>query len=186
MEWIQRNPKTTIGLSALAVLVVVILVWGMTGGSGDKSALGTPLATPTATPTHRLTVLPTPSATPSSVSGLMQALSASDGSQFGTFGDGSTQSLTRHRVTVSAGSDGPMMAIGWWIPLADGPRKGSDTSKSRSFHHSDVTWGDGDLARVLAFGGPYSLKTWCTVTVDGRVTERQEAKGPWARVFCQG
>jgi hypothetical protein len=187
MEWIQRNPKKTVGLAALAVLVVVIIIWGTSGGSDSgKSTLGgPPLATPTATPSDKLTAFPTPSDLPSSASDVMQALASFD-AQHSAFGDGSSSSLSHHRVVVAAGSDGPMMAVGWWIPLADGKRQGADTSKSKTFRHSDTTWGDGDLARILAFGGPYSRTTWCTVTVDGRVTERQEAKGPWSRVFCQG
>jgi hypothetical protein len=191
MEWIQRNPKATVGLSALAVLVVVIIVWGTSGGSGspDKSTLGgPPLATPTATPTNKLTVLPTPSAVPTSVDSLLQGLQGDGNGAFasGFGGSGSSQSLPRHFVSVAAGSDGPMMAVGWWIPYADGERKGGTKAPGRSFRHSDHTYGVADVARILAFGGPYSRNTWCTVTVDGKVTDRQEADGPYAKVFCQG
>ncbi|MGY2877152.1 hypothetical protein ACVW00_004342 [Marmoricola sp. URHA0025 HA25] len=191
MEWIQRNPKKAAGLTALAVLVVIVLVWGMSGGSGTPSGgstPGAPLATPTATPTHELSVLPTPSSPATGASDVLQALTANGSFDSKSFGkpSGSSQSLTRHHVTVTAQSDAPLMAVGWWIPFADGARTGSDTSGSRSFHHSDGTYGDADLARILAYGGPYSKKTWCTITVDGKVTERQEAAGPYAKVFCQG
>jgi hypothetical protein len=188
MEWIQRNPKKAAGLSALAVLFVIVLVWGVAGGSGTPSSgSGAPLATPTATPTHELSVLPTPSAPGTSASDVMQALTSNGTGSFSqSFGSGSSSSLNRHSVTVTAHSDGPMMAVGWWIPFADGARTGSDESHSRNFEHSDKTYGDSDLARILAFGGPFSKRTWCTVTVDGKVTERQEAAGPYGRVFCQG
>jgi hypothetical protein len=186
MEWIQRNPKKAVGLSALAVLVVVVLVWGMSGGSGaPSSTLGGPsLATPTATPTHVLSALPTPSAVPTSTSDVLQALTAA-GSGSSLVGSGASHSLARHRVVITARSDGPLMAVGWWIPFADGERKGADTSHASSFTHGDMTYGDVDLARILAYGGPFSTTTWCTVAVDGKVTERQEAKGPYAKVFCQ-
>jgi hypothetical protein len=189
MEWIQRNPKKTVGLAALAVLVVVIIVWGTSGGSDSgKSTLGgPPLATPTATPSDKLTVLPTPSAVPTTVGSVLQGLDGNGNGAFtADFGQGSSKSLPRHSVSVDAGSDGPMMAVGWWIPFADGDRKGGAKGPGRSYHHSDHTYGDADLARILAYGGPYSRKTWCTVTVDGKVTERQQAKGPYAQVFCQG
>jgi hypothetical protein len=190
MEWIQRNPKKAVGLSALAVLVVVVLVWGMSRGSGTPSTLGGPsLATPTATPTHILSALPTPSAVPTSTTDVLQALTAggSGTSKTQAFGaGGSSHGLTPHHVVVTAQSDGPLMAVGWWIPFADGARKGADTSGSKTFSHGDHTYGDSDLARVLAFSGPISKKTWCTITVDGKVTERQEARGPYAEVFCQG
>ncbi len=190
MEWIQRNPKKTVGLSALAVLVVVVLVWGMSGGSDPRGSTlgGPPLATPTATPTHQLTVLPTPSAVPTSVGSVLQGLDGSgNGSFTSSFGaNGSSKSLTSHHVVVKAGSDGPLMAAGWWIPFADGERKGGKKSPGRTYQHADHTYGDSDLARILAYGGPTSRNTWCTVTVDGKVTERQQAKGPYAEVFCQG
>jgi hypothetical protein len=190
MEWIQRNPKKAIGLSALAVLVVVILVWGMSGSgspSGEPTLGGPSLATPTATPTHVLSALPTPSAVPTSTTDVMQALNAAGSSEDQVFGaGGSSHGLTPHHVVIAAQSDGPLMAVGWWIPFADGERKGSDTSGSKTFSHADRTYGDNDLARILAYGGPNSKRTWCTITVDGKVTERQEAKGPYAEVFCQG
>jgi hypothetical protein len=194
MEWIQRNPKKAVGLSALAVLVVIMVVWGMSGGSGSPSAeptLGGPsLATPTATPSHKLTALSSPSATavPTTQSALMAALENGGGSATSTaFGHGSSSHLAHHNVVVRAGSDSEMMAVGWWIPFADGERKGGDGSKPRTFRHADSTWGDpGTLARILAYSGPFSKKTWCTITVDGKVTERQEAPGPYAQVFCQG
>jgi hypothetical protein len=121
------------------------------------------------------------------VNGVMQGLDSSGNGAFTKgFGTGSAKSLPKHHVVVKAVSDGPMMGVGWWIPFADGERKGGDSSKSKTFSHSDVTYGDADLARVLAYGGPYSKRTWCTVVVDGKVTERQEAKGPYGQVFCQG
>jgi hypothetical protein len=190
MEWIQRNPKKTVALSALAVLVVVVLVWGMAGGSGSPQSEptlgGSALATPTATPTHTLSVLPTPSAVPTSVGQVLNAMPAAGGAADSFGAGGSSKSLTRHHVVVTAQSDGPMMAVGWWIPFADGDRKGGKKAPGRTFSHADGTYGDGDLARILAYGGPYSTKTWCTVTVDGKVTDRQQARGPYAEVFCQG
>ena len=74
MEWIRRNPKKAGGLSVLAVVCLVVLVWGLTGGSGKQAdepatlGLPSPLATPTQTPSRSLNGLPTPSGTPTSVS----------------------------------------------------------------------------------------------------------------------
>lgn len=188
MEWIRRNPKSAAGLAALMALLLVVLVWGLGGSDSpgeDEPTLGAPLGTPTPTRAP-LTVLPTPSGVPTSVDEMLNAF-PSGASTSGAFGaSGSSKSLTRHRVTVTARSDGPMMAVGWWIPFADGERKGGEKGPGRSYQHSDGTYGDADLARVLAYGGPNSRRTWCTVTVDGKVTERQEADGPYAQVFCQG
>ena len=189
MEWIQRNRKKAAGLAGLVVVVVLVLVWGASRSGSPKqpATLGGPgLATPTATPGGLLTGLPDPSAVPTSQSGVLDALAA-QGASVGSssFGHGSVKSLTKHHVTIAAGSDGPLMAVGWWIPLADGQRKGSDTSHAKQFSHSDTTYGDGDWAQLLAFGSSTSKKTWCTITVDGKVVDHQEGQGPWVRVFCQ-
>ena len=191
MEWIQRNPKKTVALSALLVLCLVLLVWGLSGGgdSADSTpTLGGPsLATPTTTPSEHLTVLPTPSGLPTSVGGVMQGLDSSGNGVFTeSFGSGSAKSLAKHHVVVKAVSDGVMMGVGWWIPFANGARKGGEVPKSTTFSHSDTTWGDSDLARILAYGGPNSKKTTCYVIVDGKVTEKETAEGPYGQVFCQG
>jgi len=192
MEWIQRNPKKAVALSALLVLCLVLLVWGLTGGGDDSPdsspTLGGPsLATPTATPSQHLTVLPTPSGMPTSVDGVMQGLNSSGKGAFTkSFGTGSSKSLPKHHIVVKAVSDGEMMGVGWWIPFADGERKGGEAPKSKTFSHSDTTYGDADLGRILAYGGPTSKTTTCMIVVDGKVTEKQTAKGPYGQVFCQG
>ena len=174
MEWIRRNPKKAGGLSTLAVVCLVVLVWGLTGGSGtqvdEPSTLGlpSPLATPTRTPSRSLNGLPTPSGTPTSVS------------------SGGVNGLPAHSLVISAGSDGPLLGVGWRIPTADGKRAGKDTSYQKSFRHATTVYGRPDYAQLYTRVGPDSSHVWCTVTVDGKVTERQEAHGPWGAVFCQG
>ena len=45
MEWIQRNPKKAVALSALLVLCLVALVWALSGSNddpSDSSTLGGP------------------------------------------------------------------------------------------------------------------------------------------------
>ena len=192
MEWIQRNPKKAIALAALAVLVVVVLIRGMSGGSGSPSTepilSGPSLATPTTTPTHRLTVLPTPSGTPTSIGSVMSGFPASGmgGIAPGMAGNGLSNGLPPHRVVIAAGSDGPLLGVGWRIPTADGGRSGKDTSYRSSFRHVATAYGKPDYAQLYTMVGPDSTHVWCTVTVDGRVTERQDARGPWSQVFCQG
>lgn len=189
MEWIRRNPKKAVALAALIVVCVLGIVWVSSGGddSPESETLGGPaLATPTATPSERLTVLPTPSAVPTSIGDALAGLEASDGAFGINPGSGSSKSLPKHHVVVKAVSDGELMAVGWWIPFANGPRKGGEAPKSKTFSHGDTTYGSSDLARILAYGGPNSRHTTCTVLVDGKVTEKQSAEGPYAEVFCQG
>lgn len=189
MEWIQRNPRKAVALAALIVVGVLGIIWASSGGddSPESETLGGPaLATPTATPSQRLTVLPTPSAVPTSIGDVLAGLDSSAGA-FGTNpGSGTSKSLPKHRVVVKAVSDGQIMAVGWWIPFANGERTGGEVPKSKTFSHGDTTYGSSDLARILAYGGPESRHTSCMVLVDGKVTEKQTAEGPYAEVFCQG
>jgi hypothetical protein len=197
VEWIRRNPKAAAGLSGLAVLCAVILVWGMSGGSRSASAdptLGGPsLAVPTITP-HRapLTGLASPSGTPTSMAGGMAGFSSSGFSSSGSSagsglgGPGFHDGLPPHHIVISAGSDGPLLGVGWKMPTADGPRSGKDLSGRRTFRYSTTVYGKPDYAQLYTYDGPESSTIWCTITVDGKVTEHQVAKGPWGQVFCQG
>lgn len=192
MEWIQRNPKKAVALSALAVLVVVIIVWGASSRSDTPAAeptLGLPSpALPTTTPTRKLTALPTPSASPTSVGDAIAGFPSSGMgiAAAGGAGTGFSNGLPRHRVVISAGSDGPLGGVGWRVPTADGDRVGRDTAPGSSFSHTSTAYGPPDYAQLYTYVGPESSKVWCTVTVDGKVTDHQEAKGPWGQVFCQG
>jgi hypothetical protein len=195
MEWIRRNPKKAAGLSALAVLCLVILVWGMSGGSGKAAqdpTLGLPdptgLATPTKAPTHALTGLAAPSASPTSVEQAIAGFPSAGMGNIGPglLGSGGANGLPPHRVVIEAGSDGPLLGVGWRIPTANGARKGKDLSYKNWFRHSTTAYGKPDYAQLYTRVGPDSSVVWCTVTVDGKVVEREEAHGPWGGVFCQG
>jgi hypothetical protein len=197
MEWIQRNPKKAAGLAALVVLVLVIFVWGMSRGSSAPAAeptLGSPtmLATPTTTPSRLLDGLPSSGVSPTGgATSIAQALNAFPSAGMGNIGpgligSGGTNGLPPHRVVIEAGSDGPLLGVGWRIPTADGARKGKDLSYKKSFRHAATAYGRPDYAQLFTRVGPNSSVVWCTVTVDGKVTERQEAHGPWGGVFCQG
>jgi hypothetical protein len=191
MEWIQRNPKKAVGLSALAVLCVVILVWGMSGGgssspSAEPTLGGPSLAVPTATPSKKLTALPSPGS-PTSVGSFQDFPTAGMGNLApGLLGSGGSNGLPPHRVVIAAGSDGPLLGVGWRIPTGDGARKGKDFSYRKTFRHSTTAYGRPDYAQLYTRVGPDSSYLWCTVSVDGKVVEREEAKGPWGGVFCQG
>jgi len=193
MEWIQRNPKKTIALAALAAIVVVIIVWGASGGSSEARTTppadeSTALAFPTTTPSRSLTALPTPSGTATSISSIVNGFPSAGMGTIGPglLGSGGANGLPPHSVVIQAGSDGPLLGVGWRIPTADGARQGKDLSYKSSFRHATTAYGKPDYAQLFTRVGPKSSVVWCTVTVDGKVTEREEAHGPWGGVFCQG
>ena len=100
MEWIRRNPKKAAGLSALALACVVILVWGVTNGSGKADpTLGVtaPLATPTQAPPRSLTGPLAPSAAPTSVDQVVGGLPSTG--MGGISGVGATK-LARYGASI--------------------------------------------------------------------------------------
>ena len=188
MEWIRRNPKSAVALSALVVLCMIVLVWGMSGGSGRPSADATLDGPTLPAPSSTLTVLPSPSGTATSASGALTDFPAAGmgGLGPGLAGSGMNSGLPAHRVVIAAGSDGPLLGVGWRIPTADGARGGTNRSYKSSFRRAATAYGRPDYAQLYTRVGPDSSEVWCTVTVDGRVVERQVARGPWGQVFCQG
>ncbi|HEY0902914.1 MAG TPA: hypothetical protein VGE14_03410 [Marmoricola sp.] len=192
MEWIRRNPQKA-GLSVLAALLLAALLWAFLGGPGSSpgGTLGAePLATPTVSSTPRLdpadlpsgeNVAPTPPA-----SGLAAQPPAGMSNPPGLVGSGFTNSLERRHVVIEAGSDRRLQGVGWRIPLADGARSGTRKDPGTYFRHRAVTYGEPDYAQLYTYVGPDADVVWCKVTVDGRVTDRQVARGPWGQVFCQG
>lgn len=176
----------------VAGFVVLILGWiGLLGRSApEPSTLGTatpgsdlPTAvTPTRTPLETLPDLgsPAPEVTPTPTTGSFAVPP-------GLTGTGYTHSLPQHRVVLTAGTDGQIYRLGWRVPLADGSRGDiSSTPKSNPFRHVSITYGAPDYAQLHILAGPYARRTWCTITVDGKVTDHREAKGPWASLYCQG
>src|SRR4051812_26372019 len=118
MEWIRRNSGTAmVGLAALAVLCVVLLVWSIAGsgrGHGsDPAAGGPPLALPTTSP-HRppLEAFPSSARSASAGSGAMSAFSSAG--MGGVAAPGTHRGLPAHHVVITAGSDGPLLGVGWW------------------------------------------------------------------------
>jgi hypothetical protein len=189
MEWIRRNPKSAVALSALAMLCVIVFVWGMSGGSDAPSATPT-LGPPTSStaPSNPLTALPSPTGSPSSVADAIAGFPAGGMGALGpgSAGEGFHNGLPAHRIVISAGSDGPLLGVGWRAPTADGARGGKDLSGAATFRHAATVYGKPDYAQIYTYDGPESSTVWCTITVDGRVTDHQVAKGPWGQVFCQG
>ncbi|HEX2895141.1 MAG TPA: hypothetical protein VHO29_14180 [Marmoricola sp.] len=191
MDWFRRNPKKAAGLSALAVLCLVVLVWGVAGGSGrnaEPSTLGapSPLATPTKSPTRALDGLATPSGSPTPIGQMTGGFPSSGMGAAGFAGTGFDRGLKPHHIVITAESDGPLAGVGWKMPTADGPRGGKDAVGQRSFRHEATVYGKPDYAQLYTFDGPDSSWVSCTITVDGKVTDHQVAKGPWGQVFCQG
>lgn len=191
MEWIQRNPKRAVGLAALSVLVVIVLVWVLSGGSrgqDDKAMLGgPPLATPTATPTRHLTLAPMPSSTPSGSSlGIGGAGSSGAFNLEGFPGGSMYKNLPRHQVVLRVTSDAPIGTVGYVIPTSLKHSSGVVKNVGTRWSLTTPVYGKPDYARIWLQAGSRGYPITCVITVDGRETERRSTDGPYGQLICQG
>ena len=186
---VWRHPLVVIAAVLAAVaLVVVLLLAGLGGGDSDGAR-----ATPTATPS------PTPSAvdgvdaeTDEASTGMGTggspdgATSSFGGGPGGLAGEGASLSTTTRRLTMSATSDEPIFVLGYQAPTSNDAAYGRVESPGRSWSRSTTVYGPPDYAQIFLQAGPRATTITCTVTVDGRVTDRRTATGPYAQLFCQG
>ena len=191
MDWIRRNPKVAAGVSALAVLCVVVIVWGISGGSGSPSSqptLGGPtLATPTATPSRLLDGMPTPSGSGLSALGAGGGMGSSGtvklpGLQGGTM----SKNFPRHQLNLLVTSEGQIGTVGWFIPTSLRKSYGVAKDVKHEWDLSTVVYGDPDYARIWLQAGARGFPITCTITVDGVVTEHRSTEGPYGQLLCQG
>jgi hypothetical protein len=90
-----------------------------------------------------------------------------------------------HVVTVSSTSDQNILALVYYV------RGGQPESASYTFLKSPMSvttpgTGDGLIAEIGAQAGPDATQVTCTVSVDGKVTASNTAKGPYGVAFCVG
>jgi hypothetical protein len=189
MEWIRQNPKSAVAVGVIAVLCVVILGWGVTGGSDSarSETLGGPgLATPTATPDRSLAVLPTPSPS-TAVLGPRAAGGAGGAMNLPGLPGGSLfKNLPRHRLHLHVTSEGPIGTVGWFIPTSLRKLSGIDKNVGHVWDLETIVYGNPDYARVWLQAGGRGYPITCTITVDGAVTEQRATDGPYAKRMCQG
>lgn len=163
-----------------ALLLVIVAAWALTRGEKKTTAgpyVPPPSSSSTPGPEDQPTALVPPEAAPTGFDGLpTQGVP-------GLEGDGFVSDGGRHSVVVSVTSDAEVVFAGYRVPTANK----SDSAKGvRSLKGTATAFGHPDYAQVFVTAGPYSTRTVCTVTVDGKVTDRRVGEGPYAYLFCQG
>ena len=104
----------------------------------------------------------------------------------GLGGSGGVQGLPRHELTLTISSAAPLGTVGYIIPTSLNDNYGVVKNVGRTFSVSTVVYGNPDYAQGFAQADARGNPVTCTVTVDGRVTERRSTEGPYAALFCQG
>lgn len=110
-------------------------------------------------------------------------------SQFGDLpgwgGEGRNMNLPKHTLTLTLTSPGSVGFTAWIIPTAS-PDKGTHQTTSSSWSMTTTVYGKPDYAAVFAQADSHGTPVTCTITVDGRVTERRTTQGPYGAMWCKG
>lgn len=200
MEWFRRRPKVAAASGVLAALLVLTLVWLLVRNT-DKPAPeepGVASGLPTAEPT--LAELPTPTADPSTAAEVQAAaqrafaefgrgLSSGQGGTFsmpGLAGGSIYQYLPKHTVTMRVTSEAPIGTIGYIVPTSLRNSSGVVKNVKTVWTLTTTAYGDPDYAQLFMQAGARGFPITCTITVDGKVTERRSTEGPYGQLICQG
>jgi hypothetical protein len=104
----------------------------------------------------------------------------------GLGGSGRTDSLPAHRLTIRLSSPNPIGWTGYIIPTSTEHPRGSAMVSGGSWSLTTTVYGRPDYGVVFLQAGADGRPATCTITVDGRVTERRSTRGPYGTVWCQG
>lgn len=206
MDWIRRRPQTAAIAGVVAVLAVLTLVYLMvssSGGSPGSRAISDLDSQPSAEPTLGLPTV-SPSATPTtpSAADLQKAtqkafdqlgqgfssggLQSGDLNMPGLQGGSVYQYLPKHRVVMTVTSSSPIGTVGYVVPTSLNESSGVVRNVRTRWSLTTTAYGDPDYAQLFMQADARGHEITCTITVDGRVTERQTTQGPYARLICQG
>lgn len=209
MEWIRHRPRAAAAAGVVAVLAVLALVIVLTQSKDDvpeSSSLGNLADNLPTAPEPTLAEL-TPTSSPSST----QAPSAADvqkqiQKQFNQLGQGFSngglsggqldmpglqggsiyQYLPKHRVTMRVTSAAPIGTVGYVVPTSLKNSSGVVRNVGGSWSLTTTAYGDPDYAQIFLQADARGNEITCTITVDGKVTEKRTTQGPYARLICQG
>ncbi|MET0767806.1 MAG: hypothetical protein ABWY50_09195 [Aeromicrobium sp.] len=104
----------------------------------------------------------------------------------GLAGEGGTKGLPKHSVVLRMTSAAPIGVVGYVVPTSVDRSSGTAEGVGTSWSLSTTAYGDPDYAQLFAQAGPRGVPITCTITIDGRVTERRSTDGPYGQLFCQG
>lgn len=207
MEWFRRRPKVAAATGVAAVLGVIALIVLMVGGNEkydrNEPGVAVGLPSPTADPTSGALPTPTASPEPTTAAEVQRAaqrafaefgrgLSGSGGLTSGEFsmpglqGGSIYKYLPKHVVTMRITSEAPIGTIGYVVPTSLRHSSGVVKNVKNSWSLTTTAYGDPDYAQLFMQAGARGFPITCTITVDGKVTERRSTEGPYGQMICQG
>ena len=190
MDLITRHPYATAAVLGVVAVAIALLV--PVGGSGDGDD-DRPAARPSV---HG------PSLGPERVSrsddekdedagsdaegGAVSMGPATLPEPAGLAGEGRSIDTRYLSVTMTVTSSQPIGVVGYQVPTSPDHPSGIARNVGRSWSLTAKAYGKPDYAQLFLQAGPTGAPVTCTISVDGKVTERRTSSGPYAQMLCQG
>ncbi|MCW2781185.1 MAG: hypothetical protein JWR35_1634 [Marmoricola sp.] len=175
-----------IGVGILMHVVRSPLPGGPTAGGDDDYTLTTPL------PGSSTSVFGDSSGATGSSPGQFpdsQAIFGDEPAQAAPSAQGFDASgLPGHKLVLTVTSPGAIGTVGYLIPTTQERPKAYGVAKNvgKSWSLSTEVYSYGPYADIFLQAGPLGLPITCTITVDGKVTDRKTSTGPYSRMLCMG
>lgn len=104
----------------------------------------------------------------------------------GLQGAGDYSQLPKHKLTVTMSTAGVLGTVAWIIPTSVENHEGTAVVRGSTWSLTTTVYGNPNYAVVFAQQGRVDQPVNCTITVDGRVTERRSTKGAYSAMWCEG
>ncbi|UUW92009.1 hypothetical protein [Pimelobacter simplex] len=181
-------------IAVASVIVIVASFLSLRPGPSDRAIDSTPRAddsssAPTSTPSPATPVKGTtvdPSATDAGPGDLFGGHTSGLGVPPGLQGAGDYSQLPKHTLTVRMSTAGTLGTVAWIIPTSVENHEGTAVVRGSTWSLTTTVYGNPDYAVVFAQQGRVDQPVNCTITVDGRVTERRSTKGAYSAMWCEG
>ena len=192
----RRTRRDTTRTAATAAIVTGVALMGFSlstlllGGSDADPRPDTTLAVPSVdTPTYVAPAEPGDArevVSPEGGSPGVPAFPGAGATLTGLGGEGGVKGLPKMRITLSMTSAAPIAYVGYVVPTSLDHPTGTVTDPGTSWSLTTIGYGPPDHAQLFSIAGPTGVPVTCTITVNGKVTERRTTTGPYDQMFCQG
>ncbi|MCW2800919.1 MAG: hypothetical protein JWQ70_2391 [Aeromicrobium sp.] len=186
MYWIRRYPWRFAAGAAATVGVIALLVSMYSSYTADSaagtasaekgtsdSAIDVPSDGTSALPKN--VKVPTPTSTARSFGGSLVT---------GIPGSGSSNPAAKHAITLRVTSPSAIVFVKYYVPTAK--LNGVDYPVGKSWSLSTTVQGPPDYAQLFLQANGNGDPITCTISVDGKVTDKRTTGGPYGQILCQG
>ncbi len=194
MRWIKKHKTQSAAAAAVGIGALVMLFALGTiifGGSTATATSDRPFAQPTlGAPLYvepdDLGLADDPTTVPADQPAGLPPLGSSFNGGFGLAGEGGIVGLPKMTIELRMTSSAPIPYVGYVVPTSLNDSSGADKNPGTNWSRRMIGYGKPDYAQLFSISGPAGIPITCTITVNGKVTEKRTTTGPYDQMFCQG